>query len=86
MFYHYIAKTSEELIKVVSHIKVLLNDVRTNIRLIVIDSLSTVFRDLMEDFGKMVREANKLMANLNELAKTFNLLVNWVKLFKSGFF
>lgn len=75
--HYYSTRTAEGLIQVVSGLdKEILSGRLKNVRLLVIDSLSTVFRDKMSEFGEMVRAENELMANLAQLAMKFNLMVS----------
>lgn len=76
MFHYYSARTAEALMEVVFHLHTFMRTRFTKVRLIVIDSLSTIFRDLMSDFGRMVRMQNKLMSALAMLVQKFNILVS----------
>lgn len=76
-FYSYRAITVEDLVDVVESLDLLLANELKKVRLIVIDSLSSVFRDVMAQFGNMVRTENMLIDELVKLAQKFNILVSF---------
>lgn len=78
--YHYTARTIVDLEEVIGHLPELWKSNFKNVRLIVIDSLSAVYRDLMgEDFGLVVRWQNKFMAKLVRLVENFKIMVRIVR-------
>lgn len=78
MFNYGTAKTHQELTEIIDDLYFQLEDDEEvkNIRLIIIDSLSTVYRAMMTDFGKMVRLQNRFMLQLVSLVTKYDLLVS----------
>lgn len=78
MFNHYKAVTAEVLLEVVFRLRTLLRTQHfKDVRLIVIDSVSSIFRDLMSNFKRMLRLQILFMSFLKVLVKRYKILVGF---------
>lgn len=74
-FYDHTVRSVSGLLRFIAKIEKDLAENESSLRLIVIDSLSALFRNMMDRFKKMVRLENKLMARLKNLAQRYDLMV-----------
>lgn len=66
----------DALLEVVFNLSALLKTDLKAVRLILIDSVSSVFRELMHDFAEMVRLQHHMMMELENLVDNCKILVS----------